>query len=128
MHTHTPIGYEKVCYLYNEAFWSESRITSQDDLKEDTFCLGRDQANVLSKMIEDSFTQARDCLLWTSYKHKKREHQAYFISFTKYGREMVGLESNQESNIKTRVIHYHSSKWSPWSLIIVRFPCERTLW
>ena len=39
MHTHTLRGYEKVCYLYNEAFWGKSRITSQDDLKEDRFCL-----------------------------------------------------------------------------------------
>lgn len=38
MYTHTPRGYEKVCYLYNEAFWGENRITSQDDLKEDRFC------------------------------------------------------------------------------------------
>ena len=38
MHTYPPRGYEKFCYLYNEAFWGESRIASQDDLKEDRFC------------------------------------------------------------------------------------------
>ena len=124
LNTHTPRGYKKVSYLYNEAFWGESKITSQDGLNEDRLCFLVREWNWVRVVIHGPEI--------TYFEHpistKRDSTQAYFTSFTKCGGEMVGLESCQESNIKNEVSLYYSSKWSLWSLIIIQFLCERTLW
>lgn len=100
------------------------RITSQDGLNEDRLCFMVREWNWVRVVIHGPEITYFEYPIST----KRESTQAYFTSFTKCEGKMVGLESCQESNIKNEVNLYYSSKWSLWSLIIIQYLCERTLW